>query len=105
MRIFIDACVDPRITAAFPDHDVQTAAQLGYQRAKDKELILLLQGHFDVLITIDRGFEFQHNIKTLPFGIVIVHVLKNKIEFYRSLFAQLQKVAAQIQPGEVVHIR
>ncbi len=104
MRVFIDACVDPRITAAFTDHDVQTAAQLSCQREKDHQLVLRLQDRFDVLITIDRGFEHQHNLKALRFGIVILHVSKNKVEFYRPLYPQLLEAVTIVRPGEVIHV-
>ena len=58
----------------------------------------------DVFITADRGFEHEHNLKSLPFGIVIVHVTRNKITFYRPLFAQLLNAVATIRAGEVVHV-
>jgi hypothetical protein len=59
----------------------------------------------DVLITADRGFEHEHNLKSLPFGIIIVHALRNKIVFYRPLFPQLVKAVLTIRAGEVVHVR
>lgn len=104
MRVFIDACVDPRVSSAFPDHDVRTAVQIGYQREKDHQLILRLQDQFDVLVTIDRGFEYQHNLRRLRFGIVVVHVAKNKVEYYQPLYPQLKEAVSRVRPGEVVHV-
>jgi hypothetical protein len=40
----------------------------------------------------------------LSFGIVIVHVPRNKITFYRPLFPQLLQAVATIRAGEVVHV-
>ena len=48
-------------------------------------LLSLVQDRFDVLVTIDQGLEFEHNLKKLRFGLVIVHVPKNKVEFYRPV--------------------
>jgi hypothetical protein len=31
-------------------------------------------------VTIDKGFEHEHNLKKLSFGIVIVHVPRNRME-------------------------
>lgn len=104
MRVFIDACVDPRVVEAFIAHEVAIAADLGWQSTKDHELVLLLQGRFDALVTIDKGFEFEHNLKKLTFGIVIFHVARNKVEFYRPLYAQMQTALAQLQPGQVLHV-
>jgi hypothetical protein len=37
-------------------------------------------------------------------GWVIVHVAKNKVEFYRPIFGQIQTAVAQVKPGEVLHV-
>jgi hypothetical protein len=104
MRVFLDACVDPRVAEAFAGHEVATAVDLAWHKMKDHELVPLLQNRFDALVTIDRGFEFEHNLKNLTFGIIIVHVAKNRVEFYRPLFDQMQIALAQSSPGQVQHI-
>ena len=104
MRVVIDAFIDPRLAEAFPDHHVQTLFDLGWQHLKDHVLVKQLE--CDVFITADRGFEHEHehDLKSLSFGIVIVHVARNKIAFYRPLFPQLLKAVATIRPGDVVHV-
>ncbi len=69
-----------------------------------KDNILVKQLRCDVFVTADRGFEHQHNLKLLSFGIVIVRAKSNQIEFHRPLFSELRKAAAKVQPGEVVHV-
>jgi hypothetical protein len=81
---------------------VQTLFDLGWQHLKDHVLVKQLE--CDVFITADRGFEHQHDLKALSFGIVIVHVTRNKITFYRPLFPQLLNAVATIRPGGVVHV-
>jgi hypothetical protein len=49
--------------------------------------------------------EFEHNLGKLRFGIVVLHVEKNKIEFYRPLAAALLDAIDRLAPGEVVHLR
>ena len=102
MRVVIDACIDPRLVEAFPDHDVRTLFDLGWQHLKDHLLVRRLE--CDVFITADRGFEHEHDLKSLSFGIVIINVARNKITFYRPLFPQLLTTAATIKAGEVVHV-
>src|SRR3954469_5970201 len=104
MRVFIDACIDPRVAEGFAGHEVKTAVEVGWRYLKDHELNKRLQGQFDVLVTIDQGFEYEHNLKVLRFGIVIVHVEKNKVEFYRPLFTLMQAAVNSVKPGEVKHV-
>jgi hypothetical protein len=102
MRVVIDASIDPRLAGAFQDHQVQTLFDLGWQHLKDHVLVKQLE--CDVFVTADRGFEPEHDLKSLSFGIVIVHVARNKITFYRPLFTRLLETVATIGAGEVVHL-
>jgi len=63
------------------------------------------QGQFDVLVTIDKGFEFEANLKHLTFGIVIVHVRRNRVEYYGPIFRSLVEAVERVQAGEVIHVR
>ena len=80
MRILLDECVNPRVREAFPEHDVVTVEEAEWRTLPDNEMMIHAQGQFDAFVTIDRGFEFEHNLKKLTFGIVIVHVEKNRLE-------------------------
>jgi hypothetical protein len=102
MRVVIDACIDPRLVEALPDHHALTLFDLGWQHLKDHVLVKQLE--CDVFVTADRGFEHEHDLKSLSFGIVIVHVARNKITFYRPLFPQLLQAVATIWAGDVVHV-
>ncbi len=104
MRIFLDACIDPRVIEAFKGKDVRTAFDLRLHRLKDHELLSRLHEQFDVFVTIDQGFEFEHNLRKLTFGIVIVHIPINKVEFYRPLFPDLIAAVERVGPGEVIHV-
>jgi hypothetical protein len=39
MRVLIDASFDPRLVEAFPDHQVQTLFDLGWQHLKNHVLV------------------------------------------------------------------
>ena len=103
MRVVIDASIDPRLVEAFPDYQVQTLFDLGWQHLKDHVLVKQLE--CDAFITADRGFEYQHDLKSLRFGIIIVHVARNKITFYRPLFPELLHAVENLRIGEAVHVR
>ena len=59
MRLLIDECVDPRVKELFGDHDPATVHENGWDTLDDASLLELAQERFDVLLTIDRGLEFQ----------------------------------------------
>ena len=55
MRVYLDACVDPRAVRVFAGHEVRTAFDLGWHRLKDNHLLPLVQEQFDVFVTADRS--------------------------------------------------
>jgi hypothetical protein len=74
VRIVLDECVNPRVERLLQtDHAVFTVLGLGWGGLPDNILVERLQGKFDVFLTIDQGFEHEHNLSSLGFGIVIVH--------------------------------
>ena len=104
MRILLDECVNPRVQHAFPNHKVASVAKTIWRGLPDAKLISQIHGHCDVFVTIDKGFEHEHNLKTLSFGLLIVHVARNRMEHYRPLFKALVKAVEEVKPGEVVHV-
>lgn len=104
MRILLDECVNPRLRDAFPGHYVVTVPGMGWRAVPDLSLLALANGKFDALITLDCGFEFEHNLSLLLYGIVIVHVARNRMSCYQPLFPALLNAVNTIGPGEVVHV-
>ncbi len=104
MRILLDECVNPRLREAFPGHDIWTVTQLGWRSVSDSSLLTLSDGRFEAFVTLDRGFEFEHKLSRLSFGIVIVHVARNSISHYRPLYPNLVLAIDAIKPGQVIHV-
>jgi predicted nuclease of predicted toxin-antitoxin system len=104
VRILLDECVNPRLRQGFPGHQVLTVAEAKWRALPDAALIVQAQRRCDVLVTTDRGFEHEHNLRKLAFGIVIVHVTRNRMEYYRPLFPALADAVERVKAGEVVHV-
>ena len=64
-----------------------------------------IAAEFDVLLTTDQGFEFEHNLHKLTLGIVIAHVARNKLADYRAIASQLLAALRTVKAGEVLHVR
>ncbi len=47
---------------------------------------------------------YEHNLRKLRLGLVIVHVPKNKVECYLPLTVELREAVDQVKSGEAVHI-
>jgi len=71
MRILIDECIDERLRDSFSGHDCQTARYAGFAGLKNGELLDAVESaHFDVLLTVDRGLEYQQNLTGRKIAII-----------------------------------
>jgi predicted nuclease of predicted toxin-antitoxin system len=104
VRVLLDECVNPRVRTAFPGHVVETVQERGWRNLDDGPLLVMVQGNFDVLVTIDQGIEYQHNLKHLDFGIVVVHVRENRLEHYRPIFRAMLRAVEEVGRGRVLHV-
>ena len=105
MRILLDECVNPRVKAAFPNHEARTVMDMTWQGATNGELLALAEANnFHVFVTIDQSLRYQQNLAARKLGFVVVKVPDNNIKFYRPLFSELNKAAESVKAGQVIHI-
>ncbi len=105
MRIVLDECVNPRVQRLLePDHAVSTVLRMGWRGLPDNLLVDRLRGRCEVFLTIDQGFEHEHNLSSLGFGIVIVHVPRNRVAHYNAIREEISQAVCSVRPGEVIHV-
>ena len=107
MRILLDENVPVDFAMELAGHEVSTVAGLGWSGVLNGELMRRAGECCDVFVTLDRNIEFQQNIPVLPFGVVIVRAVSNRMVHLLPLTSavlsaidaakrgQLQKVGAQ----------
>jgi hypothetical protein len=105
VRIVLDECVNPRVERLLEkEHAVSTVLKLGWGGLPDNILVEQLQGQCEVFLTIDQGFEHQHNVSLLGFGIVIVHVPRNRLAHYEAIRETISRAVSSVRPGEVIRV-
>lgn len=58
----------------------------------------------DVLLTVNKGFEFRQNLSRRKFGIAIFYVERNRMDYYRLLIADMIEAIERSRPGTVIHV-
>ena len=79
MKLLLDESVPKRLTRSFPEH-IQTVQQNGWSSTKNGALPKpAAENGFDAMLTADKGFEFQHNLDTLPLPVLIVRGYRTRL--------------------------
>ncbi|MCF2502504.1 DUF5615 family PIN-like protein [Dyadobacter sp. CY107] len=83
MKLLLDENLPKRLKEDFPDHEIFTIRDMGWNGVKDSQLLALLQEHnFHALLTFDKNMRYQQNFKAYP---VTVFVLTAHINSYSEL--------------------
>lgn len=82
-----------------------TAAYMGWSGVDNGELLRrAAAAGFGVVITNDRGLEYQQNIAALPVAVVVVLAKANTIEAIRPLIPDIFAALGRLRPCEFVKI-
>lgn len=101
MRVFLDECIDWRLSRDIAGHDVKTARQMGWTAIKNGELLALASGHFDAFVTVDRNLAFQQNVSGLKIAVVVLQAKSNRLSDIRQLVPGLLSKLDSARQGTV----
>jgi len=61
MKLLFDECVPKKVKFLFADggHECETVRDAGFSGKENGALLTLAEGHFDVLVTIDRNIRYS----------------------------------------------
>ncbi len=106
MKILIDENLDRHLANQLSDYEVKTVQQMNWTGAKNGQLLKLMKGKFDVLITADQNLIMQQS-KTLANEIAVI-VLKaptNRLKDHIPLIPKIKQALSEIKKGEAICIQ
>jgi len=92
MRVLLDECVSEGLRNYLAGHECQTARYAGFAGLENGQLLTAAEAaKFDVLLTVDRGFEYQQNLGHRKIAVIIsvVNPSSWKTSFLSCPFASL----------------
>lgn len=104
MRILFDENFPADFAKQFSGHEIHTVHSLGWAGIKNGELLRRAYAVCDVFVTLDRNLEFQQNIKVLPFGIVVVRAVSNRMAHLVPLVAGIVAATAKVSAGKIERV-
>jgi predicted nuclease of predicted toxin-antitoxin system len=105
MRILLDENLPRQLKQHFTaDIEALTVQERGWSGKKNAELLRLAAEEFDVLLTMDRGVEFQQRVESLSIAILIIRASSNRFEDLQPLIPEVREVLKGIHPGQVTRV-
>ncbi|TLV03674.1 DUF5615 family PIN-like protein [Dyadobacter luticola] len=73
MKLLLDENLPKRLKGDFPDHEVYTVRDMGWNGKKDAELLKILKEHgFHALLTFDKNIRYQQNFRKADITVFIL---------------------------------
>lgn len=100
MRILLDNCVPVDLAPHIRGHEVATAIGMGWAALADGELLDVMAGRFEVLVTVDKSVPFQQHLKDRPIAVILLRAKTNRVAHLARLVPGLLRALQSITPGE-----
>src|SRR5207248_11784732 len=105
MRVLLDECVSEGLRNYLAGHECQTARYAGFAGLENGQLLTTAEAaKVDVLLTVDRGVEYQQNLGHRKIAVIIFCGRSVLLEDLAPLMPACLANLASIQPGQVVRI-
>jgi hypothetical protein len=89
---------------ALAGHDVKTVQEAGWSGKTNGDLLQLMQGQFEVFITIDSHLLSQQNFTNLQIALMVLRAKSNKFEDIEPLVPKTLQNLSSIKPGQIIKI-
>lgn len=105
MTILLDENVHVKLRFRLTGHDVMTVHDMGWSGKRNGELMQLMTNiRFNVLITLDKGFEHQQNFAKHPIPVLLLNVRNSDYESLLPLVDTIRAALATVLPMGVTTI-
>ena len=105
MRLLLDENLPKRLKSDFPEHDIFTVREKGWNGIKNGELLqLMLDDNFEALLTFDKNLQHQQNFSKYPVTVFVLTAFNNTYELLSPLTPQINQILSTkiFTPGPIV---
>jgi hypothetical protein len=102
LKVLLDENVDKKLRAKFADVDIdcKTVTGIGYRGKKNGELLALVDGVYDVFVTMDKSIRKQQNFAGRRIALLLIRAPSNRIKDVLPYLHEIKDNLRQIKPGE-----
>ena len=105
MKVLIDECLPRRLKNHLTEHDCLTVPEAGLAGKRNGELISLAeQQKYEIFLTMDKGVEYEQNVRALSLAIIILRARSNRLADLVPYVSDCLEQMKSIKPGEVVRV-
>jgi predicted nuclease of predicted toxin-antitoxin system len=105
MLLLLDENLPKRLKSDFPNHQVFTVWEKGWNGIKNGELLqLMIANNFDALLTFDKNLQFQQNFLKYPIAVFVMITENNTYQKLKPLTLVINDIlrGSLLRPGPII---
>jgi len=104
MRLLLDENLPKRLKLDFPEHEIYTVSDKGWNGKKNGELMeLLIAENFNALFTFDKNLQYQQNFKKYAIPVLVLNAPDNTYLTLSKLVPKIKETLnRQLIPGPTI---
>jgi len=104
MKLLLDENLPKRLKLDFPEHEIYTVYDKGWNGKKNGELMqLLIAEDFKALFTFDKNLQYQQNFKKYSIPVLVLNATDNTYLTLSKLVPKIKEVlSGQLMPGPTI---
>lgn len=103
IRVLLDENL-PRKLKAVLGAEATTVPERGWGGIKNGQLLRLAAAEFDVLLTMDRGIEYQQNLTGVDLCLIVLAAVSNDIDDLLPLAPRINAALQESAPGRLIRV-
>ncbi|MEM1054519.1 MAG: DUF5615 family PIN-like protein [Bacteroidota bacterium] len=103
IRVLLDENLPRKLKWALAA-DALTVPERGWGGIKNGRLLRLAEAEFDVLLTMDRGMEYQQNLSGVDLCLVVLSAVSNDIDDLLPLVPSINAAFQDAAPGLILRV-
>jgi len=105
MKLLLDECVPRKLGTYFSGYDCRTVPEEGMAGKKNGELLTWAdKAGFQVFLTLDRGIQYQQNLRPETIAVVIIRSKSNRLADLLQHVPDILRLLESIEPGQLAKI-
>lgn len=93
MKLLVDENLPKRLITDFPEHEIYTVSDKGWNSKTNGELLkLMLDEKFEVLFTFDKNLQYQQNFERYPVSVLVLIAEDNAYSTLTPLISKIREL-------------
>jgi predicted nuclease of predicted toxin-antitoxin system len=105
MKLLLDECLPRKLKNHLPEHECSTVPEQGWAGKKNGELLLLAANSgFDVFLTLDRGVQYEQNLKGCEIAVVLISAKSSRLADLLPRIPAILTALRSVRVGHFVRV-